>query len=105
MTGRFDLRAELAIGRHALDRGRVPELVRTISNQPRRAARLIELLWDDDPGVANRAADLLERVSSRPSPALSRILNETRKPCWAFCRMRDSLNCAGTWRLSSPGSR
>src|SRR3954453_24135657 len=79
MVGRLNLRAELAIGRHALDRGRVPELVRTISNQPRRAVRLIELLWDDDPGVANRAADLLERVSSRPSPALSRILNEYRE--------------------------
>jgi len=79
MVGRLNLRAELAIGRHALDRGRVPELVRTISSQPRRAVRLIELLWDDDPGVANRAADLLERVSSRPSPALSRILNEYKE--------------------------
>ena len=79
MAGRFDLRAELNIGRHALDPGRVPELVSTISSQPRRAVRLIELLWDDDPGVANRAADLLERILSRPSPPLSRILNEYKE--------------------------
>ena len=42
--------------------------------EPRRVERLIELLWDDDPGVASRAADVLERVSHQPSPALKRIL-------------------------------
>lgn len=46
---------------------------------PRRAARLIELLWDDDPGVANRAADTLERVFHDPTPALRRILGEFKE--------------------------
>jgi len=72
----IDLRAELAIGRHALDLGRVPEITRLIPSQPRRAERLIELMWDDDPGIASRAADVLERTSAHPSPALNRILNE-----------------------------
>ena len=76
MPRHVDLRAELAIGRRALALGRVPEISRLIAAQPRRAERLIELLWDDDPGVANRAADVLERVSAHPSPALMRVVNE-----------------------------
>jgi len=74
MPRKVDLRAELAIGSHAFHPGRVPEIAELITAQPRRAARLIELLWDDDPGVASRAADVLERVSHSPSPALSRVL-------------------------------
>jgi len=79
MPRRVDLRAELAIGRHALDRGRVLEITPLIVRQPRRAERLIEFLWDDDPGVASRAADVLERVSAHPSPALMRILNQYKE--------------------------
>lgn len=75
MAGRIDLRVELAIGRHPLDIGRVRQVTALISRQPRRAERLIELLWDDDPGVASRAADVLERVSAHPTPALMRLLN------------------------------
>ena len=52
-----DLSSQLAVGRHALDPARVPQITELIRAHPRRAARLIELLWDDDPGVANRAAD------------------------------------------------
>ena len=79
MRRRIDLRAELAMGRHALDRGRVPEIARLISAQPRRAGRLIELMWDDDPGVASRAADVLERISHDPLPGLVRILEEYKE--------------------------
>jgi HEAT repeat protein len=79
MPGRIDLRAALAIGRHALHPGRVPEIAELISAEPRRAARLIELLWDDDPGVASRAADVLERISHHPSPSLSRVLAEYKE--------------------------
>ena len=59
--------------------GRVPKIAELICAQPRRAARLIELLWDDDPGVASRAADVLERISHDPSPALSRVLAEYKE--------------------------
>lgn len=79
MPRRIDLRAELAIGRHALDIGRVRQIVDRVSRQPRRAGRLIELLWDDDPGVASRAADVLERISAHPSLALMRVLNEYKE--------------------------
>jgi hypothetical protein len=79
MPRRIDLRAELAIGRHALDLGRVPEIARLVSAQPRRAERVLELMWDDDPGVASRAADVLERISAHPSPALDRVLAEYKE--------------------------
>jgi hypothetical protein len=32
---------------------------------PRRAGQVVECLWDEDAGVANRAADALERASCR----------------------------------------
>jgi HEAT repeat protein len=70
MTRRVDLRGELSVGRHALSVGRVPQTAEWISGVPRRVPGLIELMWDDDPGVANRAADVLERITRRPSTAL-----------------------------------
>jgi hypothetical protein len=79
MAGQVDLRERLAMGRHALDIARVPEIVELIEAQPRRVERLIELLWDEDPGVANRAADVLERVSRAPSAALLRRLVEFKE--------------------------
>ena len=79
MTRQIDLRAELSLGRHALDTGRVVEMAAWIRNHPRRAGRLIELLWDDDAGVASRAADVLERVSVDPSPWLHRVLAEHKE--------------------------
>jgi hypothetical protein len=69
-----NLRVLLAEGRYALSKGRVPEIVALVENEPRLACRLIEHLFDDDPGVAQRAADVLERVSHAPSTALRRIL-------------------------------
>jgi HEAT repeat protein len=74
MPARINLRDLLAPGKHALSLGRVPEAVALIQAQPRLATRLIELLWDDDPGVVQRAADVLVRILHNPSPALSRIL-------------------------------
>lgn len=75
-----DLRAELAVGRHALVPGRVPEIAEWICGRPRRIPGLVELLWDDDAGVANRAADVLERIFIEPSPALRRAVQEFKEP-------------------------
>ena len=79
MPRQADLRSQLAVGRHALDPARVLQITELIRAYPRRAARLIELLWDDDPGVANRAADTLERVYHDPSPTLRRIVYEFKE--------------------------
>ncbi len=79
MVKRVDLRAELSVGRHALSIGRVPQIAQWIAGAPRRVPGLIELMWDDDPGVANRAADVLERISRRPSPALKRAVADHKE--------------------------
>ena len=76
MPAEVDIRSELAVGRHALHPGRVCEVAEWIATRPRRIAALIELMWDDDPGVASRAADVLERVSRWASPAMMRAIAE-----------------------------
>jgi hypothetical protein len=71
MPAPVNLRALLAEGRHAHSRGRVPEAVALIESKPRLAVRLLELLWDDDPKVAQRAADVLERITARTTARIS----------------------------------
>ncbi len=80
MSARVDLRAELAVGPHALHPGRVPEIAEWIGELPRRIPSLIELMWDDDAGVASRAADVLERISRWASPRLMRAILEFKEP-------------------------
>jgi hypothetical protein len=53
-----------------LDVGRVWEVVELVEGRPGKLAQLVECLWDDDPAVASRAADALERVTrDRPEKA------------------------------------
>jgi len=48
--------------------GRAREVAALVLAHPRQAPALVECLWDEDPGVANRAADALEHASrDRPS--------------------------------------
>jgi hypothetical protein len=70
MFERVDLRAELAVGRHSHDPGRVLLIAEWIDGRPRCLPRLVALLWDEDPGVASRAADVLERITRTPTKAL-----------------------------------
>lgn len=93
-----DLRSQLAVGRHALDPARVPQITELIRAHPRRAARLIELLWDDDPGVANRAADTLERVYHHPSPTLRRIVGEFKEALIGL--LPEARNIKLRWNLA-----
>src|SRR5215472_12838015 len=76
MAVRVDLRAELSVGRNPFHPGRVCELTQWISSRPRRVPGLIELLWDDDAGVAGRAADVLERIVRDPSRGVRRAVEE-----------------------------
>jgi hypothetical protein len=63
------IRQMLTPGRR-LDVGRVREAVELIQDNPRNLAQLIECLWDDNPAIASRAADALERVThARPQLA------------------------------------
>jgi hypothetical protein len=79
MPAPVNLRLLLAEGKHALSKGRVLEVVALIEARPRLAPGLMELLWDDDPGVMQRAADVLERISHKPSAALERVIGESKE--------------------------
>lgn len=57
------LRAMLAVGCHRLDLGRAREVAALIQTHPGKTRQLVECLFDSDPGIANRAADALERAS------------------------------------------
>jgi len=69
MTAEETIRQMLAPGER-LDVGRAWEVVELVDGFPNKLAKLIECLWDDDAGVASRAADALERVTrQRPAQA------------------------------------
>ena len=67
-----------------LDAGRVWEVVELIEGRPSKLSQLIECIFDDDPAIASRAADALERVTrdraqqaQRWKEALLALLAET----------------------------
>jgi hypothetical protein len=62
MAPKETIRAQLAVGRHRLSVGRVMEVLERVCSHPRQVNQLIECLWDQDPGVANRAADAVEKL-------------------------------------------
>lgn len=51
-------------------KGRACEVAEIVAKQPRRLGSLIECLWDEDAGVASRAADALERATGGRKPEL-----------------------------------
>ena len=57
------IRDMLALGRHRLDPGQARKVAELLLADPRKISQLIECLWDEDPGIANRAADALERAT------------------------------------------
>jgi len=63
------IRQMLAPGR-LLDSGRVWEVVELLEGRPAKLSKLIECLFDEDPAIASRAADALERITrDRPQQA------------------------------------
>jgi len=58
------IRSMLATGKR-LAAGRAVEVAGLLLKHPRKAAQVVKCLWDEDAGVANRAADTLERASGR----------------------------------------
>jgi len=73
------LRSQLAEGRNPLALGHVCALTERFLAEPRQARRLIQYLWDDDEGVASRAADILERVTRVCSQPGNRIFAESKE--------------------------
>ena len=74
MTTKLDLRAELSVTRRKMDCTGVVAIAEWICDRPKQIPRLVELLWDDNAAVSNRAADVLERITREASPALQRAV-------------------------------
>jgi len=65
------IREMLAPGKR-LDGGHACEVAALLLKNPRKTGQVVECLWDEGAGVANRAADVLERASSRRPQILAR---------------------------------
>ena len=57
--------------RNRLAVGRAKEVAAILLDHPKKVAQVVECLWDEDAGVANRAADALERASYSNSNLLA----------------------------------
>jgi hypothetical protein len=78
MPARKTIPSMLTEGRHRISSGRIGEVVDLIRRDPKRARQLLECLWDEEPAVAMRAADALEKLTRRrptvPDPVLETLL-------------------------------
>ena len=63
---------EILLPGHRLDAGNACEVAALLLKNPRKTGQVVECLWDDEAGVANRAADALERASCRRPEILGR---------------------------------
>lgn len=57
------IRKILGRGCLAISKGYVDEAIALVEREPRRMESLVECMWDDVPGVANRAADAVEQLT------------------------------------------
>jgi hypothetical protein len=79
------IRSMLTVGRHRISSGRTAEVVSLVRACPKKAAQLLECLWDEDPSVAMRAADALEKLTRRRSPVpddIQKALQKTLQGSW-----------------------
>jgi len=57
-------------GQGRISVGRAEEVAALVLTEPKSFSRLMECLWDGDPGVVNRAAHALERVTRDGQPRI-----------------------------------
>jgi hypothetical protein len=85
MPATESIRSMLAAGRHRISSGRTAEVVKLVRASPRKADQLLECLWNEDPCVAMRAADALEKLTRRRSPVpdeIQKTLLKTLQGSW-----------------------
>jgi hypothetical protein len=75
MSSSETIREMLVVGKWPLSCGRVEEVVAFVlaqskREQPKKVEQLVECLWDEDAGVALRAADALDKISRTLASAL-----------------------------------
>lgn len=71
MAKQKTVREMLTPGRR-LDCGYACEVAALLLKNPRKTGQVVECLWDEEAGIANRAADALERASGRRPQILAR---------------------------------
>jgi hypothetical protein len=69
------IRTMLHEGKDRISVGRAEEVAALVLAQPKAFPKLIECLWDEDPGVVNRAAHALELVTRDGLPGPMAQLN------------------------------
>jgi hypothetical protein len=69
------IQSMLREGQGRISVGRAEEVAALVLAQPKSFPHLMECLWDEDPGVANRAAHALERVTRDGLPGPIAQLN------------------------------
>jgi len=75
MANHETIRTILHEGDGRISVGRAEEVAALVLAQPKLFTHLMERLWDDDPGVVNRAAHALERVTRDGQPGPIAQLN------------------------------
>jgi hypothetical protein len=79
------IRSMLVVGRCRISIGRTAEVVNLIRANPKKVTQLLECLWDEDPCVAMRAADALEKLTRRRGPVpdeIQKTLLKTLQGSW-----------------------
>lgn len=66
----------LSEGKGRISVGRAEQVAALVIANPERLSRLMECLWDEDPGVANRAGHALERVTRDSMDVFGPLLAE-----------------------------
>jgi hypothetical protein len=72
------IRSMLLEGQGRISVGRAEEVAALVLAQPKSFPRLMACLWDDDPGLVNRAAHALERVTRDGLPGAITQLSSWR---------------------------
>lgn len=67
------IRSMFAVSRTRISSGRTAEVVKLVQVNPKKLTQLLECLWDEDPCVAMRAADALEKLTRRRGPVADEI--------------------------------
>jgi hypothetical protein len=75
MAKQESIRTMLHEGKARISVGRAEEIAALVLAEPSYFSALIECLWDEDPGVVNRAAHALERVTRDRDPDFIQRLN------------------------------
>lgn len=70
------IRAMLSEGQSRISIGRAEEVAALVLAKPKLFSKLIECLWYEDPGVSNRAAHALERITRDRQPGQIAKLNQ-----------------------------